>query len=84
MLSDPAWQATLADAVGNRATRFTVSLDGMSGTSTYSQVMNAAQRGAAGAGSCTDWEIAQLYPAGRLGDTTFLRGGSVVENPFMS
>jgi Skp family chaperone for outer membrane proteins len=80
--SDPAWQDTLRAAVGNPSTRFTVSLDGMSGSSTYSQVISAAQRGVAGAGGYTGWEMAQLYPAGRLGDTTFLRGGSVVENPF--
>lgn len=47
--------------------------------------MGAAQRGAANgtSGWATDWELSQLYQAGRLGDTTFVRGGSVVENPFL-
>jgi hypothetical protein len=38
--------------------------------------------GAAGTGGYTDWEMAQLYQGGRLSDTTFMRGGSVVDNPF--
>ena len=65
------------------STKFTVSLDGMSGSSTYSQVMGAAQRGASGVGGYTDWEMMQLYQAGRLGDTTLVRGGVPVENPIV-
>jgi hypothetical protein len=83
LLKDPAWQDTLRAAVNDPSTKFTVSLDGMSGSSTYSQVMGAAQRGASGAGGYTDWEMTQLYQAGRLGDTTFVRGGVSVENPFV-
>lgn len=59
-----------------------MSLDGFSGSSAYSQVMGAAQRGAGGAGGYTDWEMAQLYQAGRLADTTFVRGGVTIPNPF--
>lgn len=84
LLKDPEWMASLQKAIGDPSTRFTVSLDGMSGSSTYSQVMGAAQRGAGGAGSYTDWEMAQLFQGGRLADTTFMRAGSVVENPFVS
>lgn len=76
--------ATMQKAVGDPSTKFTVAVDGLSGSSTYSQVMNAAQRGTAGTGGYTDWELAQLYQAGRLGDTTFVSGGSVVPNPFVS
>jgi hypothetical protein len=83
LLKDPAWQDTLRAAVNDPSTKFTVSLDGMSGSSTYSQVMGAAQRGASGAGGYTDWEMTQLYQAGRLGDTTLVRGGVPVENPFV-
>ena len=30
----------------------------------------------------TEWEIAQLYQAGRLGEATLMQGGKVVPNPF--
>lgn len=59
-----------------------MSLDGLSGSSTTSQVMSAASRGAAGTGGYTDWEMAQLYGGGRLPDVTFLRGGVEVLNPW--
>lgn len=45
--------------------------------------MGAASRGASGAGGATDWEMAQLFQGGRLPDVTFLRGGTVVENPWV-
>jgi len=82
LLKDPEWMTTLQRGIADPSTKFTVSLDGMSGSSTYSQVMSAAGRGAAGTGGYTDWEMAQLYQGGRLSDTTFMRGGSVVDNPF--
>jgi RHS repeat-associated protein len=82
LLDDPEWMASLQKAIGNPSTKFTVSLDGMSGSSTYSQVMGAAQRGAGSSGGYTDWEMAQLFQAGRLPDVTFLRGGSIVPNPW--
>jgi len=82
LLNDPDWMAAVHRGVGNPSTKVTVSLDGMSGSSTYSQVMSAAQRGAGGAGGYTDWEMAQLFEGGRLADTTFVRGGQVVNNPF--
>ena len=82
LLKDPAWQDTLRSAVADPSTKFTVSLDGLSGSSPYSQVMSGAQRGLGGAGSYTDWELAQLYQGGRLGDVTFVKGGVPVPNPF--
>lgn len=82
LLNDADWMASVQRGVANPSTKFTVSLDGMSGSSTYSQVMGGAQRGLGGAGSYTDWEMAQLYQGGRLADTTLVRGGQVVENPF--
>jgi hypothetical protein len=82
LLNDPDWMATLQKGIGNSSTRFTVSTDGMSGSSTYSQIMSAAQRGAAGTGSFTDWEMAQLFAGSRLPDVNFVGGGIPIENPF--
>jgi hypothetical protein len=76
--------STLQQGIANPDTQFTVSLDGMSGNGTYSQIMGAVQRGAAGTGGYTDWEMAQLYQGGRLPGVTFVRGGQVVESPFGS
>ena len=82
LLKDPNWMSTLQKAISDPATKFTVSLDGLSGTSTYSQIAGAATRGAAGTGGYTDWEMSQLFEGGRLPDATFIRGGSQVENPW--
>jgi hypothetical protein len=82
LLNDPDWMATLQRGIGDSSTRFTVSTDGMSGSSTYSQIMSAAQRGAAGTGGYTDWEMAQLFSGGRLPDINIVNGGLPVENPF--
>jgi hypothetical protein len=82
LMDDPNWRQTLIHSVANASTKFTVSLDGFSGPSTYAQVMGAASRGATSAGKLTEWEMAQLYQGGRLADTTFVRGGQVVDNPF--
>lgn len=82
LLKDPEWRATLQRGIADPSTKFTVSLDGMSGSSVYQQVMGAAGRGASGAGGATDWEMAQLFQGGRLPDVTFLRGGTPVENPW--
>ncbi|MDB5337684.1 MAG: hypothetical protein JWN70_3303 [Planctomycetaceae bacterium] len=75
---------TLRSAVGDADSDFTVSLDGMSGESTYSQVMSAAQRGAVGPrlGGYTDWDMSELFQGGQSADTTFVRGDVPVENPF--
>jgi RHS repeat-associated protein len=83
LLKDPEWMSSLQKAIGDQTTKFTVSLDGMSGSSTYQQVMGAATRSASGAGGYTDWEMAQLFQGGRLPDVTFMRGGSIIENPWV-
>jgi hypothetical protein len=57
-------------------------LDGLSGTSAYSQVMGGVQRAAAGVGSATDWEFGVLHAADRLRDVRFYLGGNSVTNPF--
>jgi RHS repeat-associated protein len=85
LMTDANWQATLQTSLGNPSTRFTVSLDGVTGTSPYSQFMGAAQQGlGSGAvqGNWFNWEMGQIYQAGRQGSVNFMQGGSVVPNPF--
>jgi hypothetical protein len=82
LLQDSEWRVTLKAAVQDPSTKFTVSLDGMSGSSTIEQVYNAVQRGERKGAWNTDWEMRLLYLAGRLADATFVRGGVAVPNPF--
>ena len=83
LLSDAKWMQTLKSAIHTSGTRFTVSVEGLNGTGVRSQVMGSVQRGLGSAGGHTDWELAQLYQAGRLGDVTFVNGaGAVLANPF--
>jgi hypothetical protein len=82
LLSDANWKDTLLKGIADPNMKFTVSLDGLSGTSPYSQVMSAVQRGVGPNASPTNWELAQLYQGGRLKDATFVQGGKVVDNPF--
>jgi RHS repeat-associated protein len=83
LLSDPNWKATLLNALANPSTRFTVSVEGLNGSSVYSQVMGAAQRGLGAFASPTNWELGQLYQNGLLSTTTFVDAlGNVLANPF--
>ena len=82
LLSDPQWQSSLQQAIGTPGTRFTVALDGLSGPTPYSQVMSAVQNGVTPLATPTNWELAQLFQAGRIGDVTFVSGGRVVPNPW--
>ena len=84
LLSDPEWMSSLQTAIANPGSRFTVSLDGLDGSSTYSQVMSAVQNGLTPAATPFNWELAQLYQAERLGDVTFVEGGgeSAIAYPF--
>lgn len=81
LLSDPNWKTTLMEGIGSSSTRFTLSLDGMSGASVETQVMGAAQRGFAGSGA-TNWEVSQLLQGGRLPTTSIWSNGRYVANPF--
>jgi hypothetical protein len=75
--------STLQRGIADPSTKFTVSVEGLSGNSTYAQVMGGVQRTAAGGTGYTDWELSQLYQAGRLPDVTFVRGdGSMIANPW--
>ena len=84
LMNDSNWRSTLQAAIANPNSRFTVSLDGLGCSTPYSQVMSAVQQGIKPGASPTNWELAQLYQAGRLKDVTFVtdRGAQVVENPF--
>jgi RHS repeat-associated protein len=85
LMGDSNWRTTLQTAMGDSNTRLTVSLEGVSGSSPYSQFMNAAQQGLArGAveGNRFNWEMGQIYQAGRHNTVSFLQGGKVVPNPF--
>jgi hypothetical protein len=82
LLSDPNWRNSLQEAIANPNSRFTVALDGLSGSSPYTQVMNAVQQGASTNASPTNWELAQLYQAGMLDKVTFVSNGVAVPNPF--
>ena len=80
LMKDPNWKSTLMAALGDDSIRFTVSLRGFR-AATKSEVLRAAQRGAAGTGGATDWELAMLYQSGRLETATFLdEAGNVIEN----
>jgi RHS repeat-associated protein len=81
LLNDPNWRATLQTAIGNPNARFTIAMDGFSGSSTYSQLMGAAQRGVTPTAKATEWEVGQLYQAGRLQNATLMQGGKVIPNP---
>ncbi|WP_174366346.1 polymorphic toxin-type HINT domain-containing protein [Deinococcus sp. JMULE3] len=86
LMSDPNWRATLIEAIADPKTKFTVSIDGMTGKDTYAKIMGAVQRAASGSNeaSLTDWEMKLLYEAGRLGEVQFtkLGGRTTLENPF--
>jgi len=82
LLKDLHWRHTLAVAIANAGTRFTVVLDGFSGSNPYRMIMDAVQRGATPLGGPTEWEMAQLWSSGRMADVTFRLYGVVVANPF--
>jgi hypothetical protein len=82
LMNDSEWQQSVLDAIANPDAKISVSLDGATGSGTSAQVMGAATRGLGGSGTPFDWEMAQLYSNDRLGSVSFLRGGSVVNNPF--
>jgi len=83
LLRDPSWKTTLLGEIANPASRFTVNVEGLSGSSVAQKVLSAAQQGIRPGASPTNWELAQLYQAGRLRDVTFVnRLGEVLANPF--
>jgi hypothetical protein len=76
------WEGALQRAIEDPLTKFTLSLDGLPGSSTLSQITGAVQRGASGMGTATEWEFAQLDAAGRLLQAGFVRAGHIIEDAF--
>lgn len=82
LLSDPNWKSSLLNAISDPRTKFSVSVDGLAGPSTAERVLRAVQQGIKPGATPTNWELAQLYQAGRLKDVTFLEQGAPIPNPF--
>ncbi len=82
LMGDSNWRKSLMVAIGNPNTKFTIALDGFEGSTTYGQLAGAVQRGLTPFARNTEWEIAQLRQAGRLGEATLMREGQVIPNPF--
>jgi hypothetical protein len=60
-----------------------VSLEGVEGATVAEKVLKAAQQGLMRGASPTNWEMAQLYQAGRVATVRFVnRLGEVLANPF--
>jgi hypothetical protein len=58
-------------------------IEGLAGENTVEQVMRAVTQGVVPMATPTNWELAQLYVAGRLKDVTFVdRIGTELANPF--
>jgi hypothetical protein len=72
LLDHPQWMDALLKAIANPSTRITVNLSGFEGASVYAQVMGAVQRGMTPLAKATEWELAQIYQAGRLGTVNFV------------
>ena len=82
-LDRPDWMEAVQAAATDPNTTITVNLTGFSGSGTYDQVMGAAQRGLTPLAQATEWEMAQLYQAGRLGTVNFVNSaGDPIANPF--
>ena len=72
------WMSELRAGIADPSTKFTLSLDGFSGTSPYDMVMSAAQKGLSGSSGYTEWEVGQLYQSGRLFTTNFVQNGASI------
>jgi RHS repeat-associated protein len=83
-LTGSAFRQAFYDALGDSNTTFTLSLDGLRGSTTAEQLDYAIARGARGfvGKNYTNAEIAALFNSGRLGATTLMRSGEVVANPY--
>jgi hypothetical protein len=83
LLQHPDWMKAVKAAARDPGTRITVNLSGFSGEGTWNQVMGAVSRGLGGAPKYTEWEMAQLFQAGRLPTVEFVNSaGEAIANPF--
>jgi len=77
------WQADVLSAIANPNVSIVIALDGLEGAgSVSSRILAGVQRGASGAGSPFDWELAELYRSGRLSTAELFENGVVISNPF--
>lgn len=56
LLSDPNWKRSLAKAIADPSTRFSVSVDGLAGASAAEKVLRAAEQGIRPGATPTNWE----------------------------
>ena len=83
LMNSGEWQQEVVMAANNPSTKISVVLDGVNGSSPYTQVMNSVQKAASGANATPfDWEMSQLYSANRLEDVDFYLNGGKIANPF--
>ena len=80
------FKESFGELVGSPNTYFTVSLDGVGlpNSSVTARVLSAVQRGMLPDATPFNWEMAQLYQAGRLSSVTFIEDGGkkLLGNPF--
>ena len=81
-MNDPNWKSTFMNALASGGTKFTVFLDDLKGVGVYDKVMTSVARNARAIGGATDFELSQLYQAGRLGSVDFVENGALQTNPF--
>lgn|GEM_PF-4935575 len=84
-MNEVNWQNMLRWAISDSNTSIVVNLDGVTGASTYSKFMSAAQQGIGGGaveGNYFNWEMGQIYQAGQEGNVSFMQGREMLPNPF--
>lgn len=84
LIRDPKFRENFSAACTNPRARFTISVDGLKGTATKEQILNAVRQGMARGTDAgfTNWELSMLYRHNRLPGATIIRGGKVIPNPF--
>jgi hypothetical protein len=82
LMNDANWKSTFMKALASPNTQFTVFLDDLKGVGVYDKVMTSVARNARAVGGATDFELSQLYQAGRLGSVNFVERGVPQANPF--
>jgi RHS repeat-associated protein len=82
LLDHPSWKQAFRRAVADKATKFSVKLDGMPGATAEEQIMGMIESVGKGEGGHTAWELKELMNAGRLKDLKLYQDGKLVLNPF--
>ena len=87
LMQSADFRTELVEGLQSPDTRFSLQLQGLSGATPEEQIANAIARNAEYGfphGGITNWEISMLQQFGRLGDTTFYEGKTIVSNPWAS